>query len=113
MLRNAWIMQIVTDWMGDDALLVAVDDRIKGFNTIGDLTKLSGVVADIDRAGEWPEVVVDVRCTNQGGEETAVGSLRVRLPSRTDGMPSFPAPPSDHGILEGMLQPIEGPWAGR
>ena len=42
MLRNAWIMQVVTDWMGDDALLVAVDDRIKGFNTLGDLTKLTG-----------------------------------------------------------------------
>ena len=35
MLRNGWIMQVVTDWMGDDALLVAVEDRIKGFNTWG------------------------------------------------------------------------------
>ncbi len=111
MLRNAWIMQVVTDWMGDDALLVAVDDRITGFNTIGDLTKISGEVADIDRSGEWPEVVIHVSCTNQHDEETAFGSLRVRLPSRTDGLPSFPAPPDGHGILEGMLQPVERPWA--
>ena len=72
MLRNAWLMQTVTDWMGDDALLVAVDDRIKGFNTIGDLSCLRAEVSGIDRTGEWPEVVVDVSCTNQRDEVTAV-----------------------------------------
>ena len=72
MLRNAWLMQTVTDWMGDDALLVAVDDRIKGFNTIGDLSCLRAEVSDIDRTGEWPEVVVDVSCTNQRDEVSRV-----------------------------------------
>lgn len=111
MLRNAWIMQIVTDWMGDDALLVSVDDRIKGFNTLGDLTKLTASVVDIDHTADWPEVVVEVSCTNQRDEVTAHGSLRVRLPSRRDGLPTFPEPPADHGVLPGMLVPVEGPWA--
>ena len=113
MLRNAWIMQVVTDWMGDDAVLVAVDDRIQGFNTIGDLTKLEARVASVDADAEWPEVVVDVTCSNQRDEVTALGSLRVRLPSRERGLPSFPSPPDDHGLLEGMLVPEEGPWAQR
>jgi acyl dehydratase len=112
MLRNAWIMQMVTDWMGDDALLVAVDDRIKGFNTIGDLTRITGSVVDIDRAPDWPEVVIEVACANQRDEQTAVGTLRVRLPSRSLGLPHFPIPPEDHGLLDGMLVPEEGPWAG-
>src|SRR5260370_200995 len=40
MLRNAWLMHSVTDWMGDDAVIVAVDDRIQGVTTIGALTRL-------------------------------------------------------------------------
>jgi len=111
MLRNAWIMHVVTDWMGDDALLVAVDDRIKAFNTIGDLTRLNAHIAAIDDTGEWPEVVVEVTCTNQRDEITAHGSVRVLLPSRSLGLPAFPAPPPDHGVLDGMLVPEEGPWA--
>jgi acyl dehydratase len=111
MLRNAWLMQMVTDWMGDDALLVKVDDRIKGFNTIGDLSCLRGHVIDIDRSGDWPEVLVEVSCTNQREEVTASGVIRVRLPSRDLGLPGFPAPPPDEGVLPGMPEPVEGPWA--
>jgi hypothetical protein len=111
MLRNAWIMQVVTDWMGDDAVLVAVDDRIKGFNTLGDLTRLTGRVEAVDDTGEWPEVVCAVECTNQRDETTAVATLRVRLPSRQRGLPEFPTPPPDHGLLEGMPVPEEGPWS--
>jgi hypothetical protein len=111
MLRNAWIMQVVTDWMGDDAVLVAVDDRIKGFNTLGDLTKLTGRVEAVDDAGEWPEVVLAVECTNGRAETTATATLRVRLPSRQRGLPSFPSPPADDGMLAGMPAPEEGPWA--
>jgi hypothetical protein len=97
--------------MGDDALLVAVDDRIKGFNTIGDLSRLTGTVIEVDEAGEWPEVVVELVCTNpQRDEVTAKGTARVRLPSRTRGLPEFPTAPDDHGLLPGMPVPIDGPW---
>ena len=111
MLRNAWLMQIVTDWMGDDAVLVAMDDRIKGFNTIGDLSKLTGRVIGIDNSGEWPEVVISVECSNQREEVTATGTVRVRLPSRSRGLPEFPAPADGHGLLPGMPDPGSGPWA--
>ncbi len=111
MLRNAWLMQVVTDWMGDDALLVAVDDRIKGFNTIGDLSRLRASVTEIDRSGEWPEVAVTLECTNQRDETTATGTIRVRLPSREQGLPRYPEPPPDHGLLPGMPAAIDGPWA--
>jgi acyl dehydratase len=110
MLRNAWMMQMVTDWMGDDAVLVGVEDRISGFNTLGDLTCLTGRVTGVEGTG-WPEVLVAVECTNQRDEVTASGTLRVRLPSRSLGLPAFPEPPADHGLLPGMPQPEEGPWA--
>ncbi|HEY1973381.1 MAG TPA: hypothetical protein VGH89_35900, partial [Pseudonocardia sp.] len=111
MLRNAWMMQVITDWMGDDAILVAVDDRITGFNVLGDLTKITGSVLEIDSTGEWPEVVCAVQCTNQLDEKTARGTLRVRLPSRRRGLPEYPEPPADHGLLPGMPVPESGPWA--
>ena len=111
MLRNAWMMQVVTDWMGDDALLVAVEDRITGFNVLGDLTRITGSVVSIDETGEWPEVVCSVECVNQLDERTATGTIRVRLPSRTRGLPDYPEPPADHGLLPGMPEPEDGPWA--
>lgn len=113
MLRNAWIMHTVTDWMGDDALIVGVDDRIKGFNTLGDLTCITGSVKAIDHHGDWPEVLCEVTCTNQRHEITASGTVRVRLPSRTRGLPPFPDSPPDEGLIDDMATPTEGPWARR
>jgi acyl dehydratase len=111
MLRNAWIMHSITDWMGDDAIIVAVDDRITGFNTLGDFTRLTGCVQTIDRQGDWPEVVCQVTCTNQRSEVTASGTVRVRLPSRQAGLPGFPDSPPDQGLVDDMAVPLEGPWA--
>jgi acyl dehydratase len=110
MLRNAWIMHTVTDWMGDDAIIVAVEDRVTGFNTLGDLTKITGHVAAVDQSGEYPEVACQLECHNQRGERTALGTVTVRLPSRTHGLPEFPTAPIDHGLLPGMPAPEEGPW---
>jgi hypothetical protein len=110
MLRNAWIMHTVTDWMGDDAIIVAVDDRVTGFNTLGDLTRITGKIAAVDRAGDYPEVVCELECHNHKDERTALGTVRVRLPSRAHGLPEFPQAPSDHGLLPGMPPPEEGPW---
>ncbi|HEX3611440.1 MAG TPA: MaoC family dehydratase N-terminal domain-containing protein [Sporichthyaceae bacterium] len=111
MLRNAWMAHVVTDWMGDDAILVSCDDRMTGFNTLGDLTRITGSIDSVDTSGGWPEVAVSVACHNQFEERTAHGTFRVRLPSRVSGLPQFPAAPADHGLLPGMPIPTSGPWA--
>ncbi len=111
MLRNAWIMHAVTDWMGDDAVIVAVDDRVTGLNTLGDLTKITGSVTAIDEEGVCPEVVCSLDCHNQLGDRTAYGTVRVRLPSRGASLPEYPQAPADHGLLPGMPEPENGPWA--
>jgi len=111
MLRNAWLMHAVTDWMGDDAIIVGVEDRVTGFNTLGDLTRISGRVAAIDDANGYPEVLCALECHSQRDERTAHGTVRVRLPSRNHGLPDYPAAPADHGLLPGMPKPEEGPWA--
>jgi acyl dehydratase len=111
MLRNAWIMHAVTDWMGDDAIIVAVDDRVTGLNTLGDLTKITGSVSSIDDTAGHPEVVCSLECHNQMGDRTAYGTVRVRLPSRAEGLPEYPKAPVGHGLLAGMPEPETGPWA--
>jgi acyl dehydratase len=111
MLRNAWIMHSVTDWMGDDAIIVGVEDRVTGFNTLGDLTRITGAVSEIDFSGDCPEVVCSLECHNQIDQRTAYGSVRVRLPSRSEGLPEYPAAPADQGLLPDMPEPEEGPWA--
>jgi acyl dehydratase len=111
MLRNAWIMHSVTDWMGDDAIIVGVEDRVTGFNTLGDLTKITGSVTAIDESAGYPEVECALECHNQLDQRTAYGSVRVRLPSRSRGLPEYPFAPEEQGLLAGMPQPEEGPWA--
>jgi acyl dehydratase len=111
MLRNAWIMHSVTDWMGDDAIIVGVEDRVTGFNTLGDLTKITGSVTAIDESAGYPEVECALECHNQLDQRTAYGSVRVRLPSRSRGLPEYPLAPEEQGLLAGMPQPEEGPWA--
>jgi len=110
MLRNAWLMHAVTDWMGDDAIIVGAEDRVSGFNTLGDLTKISGQVSAIDETSGYTEVTLALECHNQRDERTAHGTVRVRLPSRTRGLPQYPTPPADHGVLPDMPIPEEGPW---
>jgi hypothetical protein len=52
-----------------------------------------------------------VECHNQFDDRTAYGTFRVRLPSRDRGLPQFPEPPADDGLLPGMTEPESGPWA--
>jgi hypothetical protein len=110
-LRNAWAMQLVTDWMGDDAVVVGFDGRILRFNLVGDLTKVTGEVASVEDESHHPEAVCTVRCTNQRDELTATATIRVRLPSRRRGLPAYPEAPAGDGLLEGMPAPSGGPWS--
>ena len=85
---------------GDDAPSLAGRDGAAPEETFGNVEERGAL-----------EVVLDVSCTNQREEVTASGSIRVRLPSRELGMPAFPTPPEDEGILPGMPEPLDGPWA--
>jgi len=91
-LRTAWCVHIVTDWMGDDGWLWALENRLRRFNYIGDLTTVSGLVTG-SRAVDGRHVVeIAISCVNQRGEDTAPGRALVILPSRQDGRPRLPGP---------------------
>lgn len=83
-MRNAWLGHLVTDWMGDDAWMIRLQTRIKKFNYQGDLTRVSGVVSEVQPDGT---VVLSLSGVNQRGEETCTGTAVVGLPSRSAGLP--------------------------
>jgi acyl dehydratase len=104
--RTTWMVQAVTDWAGDDAIITSVEDRLEAFTTIGDVTRITGTVSAVDSTGQWPTSTCAIVCTNQDGVQTGRATVAVRLPSRTLGLPPFPDPPADGGLLPGMPAPL-------
>lgn len=78
-LRTCWFAHAVTNWMGDGAWIARLEDRITRFNYVGDTTWITGTVSEID--AEAGRVIVELRATNQTGEETASARAEVRLPA--------------------------------
>lgn len=91
--RQCWFYHHVSDWAGDDAVIVAQEDSIRKFNYMGDTQFLSGkVVAKRDEDGQ-KVVDLELHMINQRETETAYGTATVALPSRQDGLPLYPKVP--------------------
>jgi len=91
-LRTAWGVHLVTDWMGDDAWIWALENRLRRFNYIGDVTTVSGRVTHTQVVGGRHLAEIAITCVNQRGEDTAPGRVLVLLPSRGDGPVRLPGP---------------------
>lgn len=92
-MRQSWFYHHVSDWCGDDACIVGLEDSIRKFNYMGDTQFLSGkVVAKRTDAGQHL-VDLELHMVNQRDTETAYGAATVALPSREVGLPLFPRPP--------------------
>jgi hypothetical protein len=93
--RQCWFYHHVSDWAGDDACIVRMEDSIRKFNYMGDTQFLSAsVVAKREEDGHHL-VDLELHMTNQRDTETAYGSATVALPSRAEGLPLFPVVPDD------------------
>jgi acyl dehydratase len=92
--RQCWFYHHVSDWAGDDACIVAMEDSIRKFNYMGDTQFLSGkVVAKRENEDGQKVVDLELHMINQRDTETAYGSATVALPSTQDGLPVFPKVP--------------------
>ena len=81
--RVAWIINLLTNWMGDDGFLRRLHVEIRRFNLIGDTTWCHGRVVG-KRTGNGEHLVeIEVWAQDQRGEVTARGHASVRLPSKT------------------------------
>ncbi|HET6952474.1 MAG TPA: MaoC family dehydratase N-terminal domain-containing protein [Acidimicrobiales bacterium] len=82
--RCSWLMQHLTNWMGDDGFLVRHSTQIRHHNVVGDVVRISGRVVDrgVDEQGA-PLVTIEQTAHNQHGDVSAIGRGVVRLPSRS------------------------------
>ncbi len=93
--RQCWFYHQVSDWAGDDACIVRLEDSIRKFNYMGDTQFLSAKVTAKREEDGQKLVDIELHMINQRDTETAFGSATVALPSREGGLPVYPNVPAD------------------
>jgi len=93
-MRENYLAQYLTDWAGDDGVLVSLHDEIRKFNYMGDIQTITGEVVAKRQENGLNLVDVAVRFTNQRGEETVKATATLALPSG-DHPVRYPETPAD------------------
>jgi acyl dehydratase len=93
-LRETFMTNIVTNWMGDDGWLWKLNCEHRKFVYIGDTYWIKGKVTDKRRVDGRNEVVVELRVENQWGTSVSPGNAIVLLPTR-QGPVELPRPPEE------------------
>lgn len=83
--RLGWMCRVVTDWMGDDARLRALEGTLKRPVIVGDLTLISGHVESKRVHNGRGIISCALTGKNQNGEEAVVGKAEIELLARTLG----------------------------
>ena len=78
-LKNAFLGQLMTDWVGEHGRLARLSVQYRGMDVPGTPIFARGVVT---RKGEDGEVECDIWLENAEGKRTTPGSAAVVLPSR-------------------------------
>ncbi|MGE0741754.1 MAG: MaoC family dehydratase N-terminal domain-containing protein [Hyphomonadaceae bacterium] len=79
-MRENYLYHYLTDWCGDDGVVLHVHDEIRKFNYMGDTQFITGEVTGKREDGARNLVDVAVRFTNQRGEETVKATAVIALP---------------------------------
>jgi acyl dehydratase len=92
-MRTNWLGHLVTNWMGDDGILLRLQTEMRAFNFVGDTTLCTGEIAR--KYVENGQHLVDLKlaATNQRGVVTSPGTATVALPSKTGGAAILPIAP--------------------
>ena len=78
--RVCWLVQMCTDWMGDDGTLKKLVTQVRHPNVVGDTNTVYGNVARKYVQGDLMDL--DVRNENQSGMASAFARATIALPSR-------------------------------
>ncbi len=81
--RHCWLVNLLTNWMGDEGWLIRCDAQYRQFVYHSDVVWLKGKVIRkyVDENGDHC-VEIETHGINQRGADTMVGQARVALPSR-------------------------------
>ena len=80
--RCSWLIQGMTDWIGDDGALTRIEARYHKFNYMGDVTWVKGKVAEKAVRDGRGFVTLHVECINHRDEITATATAEAELPRR-------------------------------
>jgi hypothetical protein len=81
-LRETFLVNLITNWMGDDAWLWKLSCQHRKFVYTGDTYWVKGAVIGKTQRDGSNEVELEVRVENQWGTVTSPGKAVVLLPSR-------------------------------
>ncbi len=93
-MRENYLYQYLTDWCGDDGIVVRVHDEIRKFNYMGDVQMVTGQVVAKRQENGQNLVDVQVQFTNQRDEATVKATATLALPAKGK-LPLYPEVPRD------------------
>jgi acyl dehydratase len=93
--RECWLNHYLTDWCGDDGIVLRMKSEIRKFNYLGDFQKISGEITDKRLEQGRATIDVAVRFVSQRGETTMEAVATLALPSSQYGQAKYPDPPED------------------
>ena len=83
-LKNAFLAQLVTDWIGEQGTLKKLSCEYRGMDVPGDTLTCRGTVTKKYIQDGRHTVDCQIWLENSKGERTTPGSATVNLPSRSD-----------------------------
>jgi acyl dehydratase len=111
-MREAWLIHLCTNWMGDDGWLWKLDCQFRRFNFVGDTHWLTGrIVRKYLAEGDRPAVDLELEGRNQRDEVTTPGHASILLPSREHGPVRLPEPPDGATDLETLIDALAKRYA--
>lgn len=82
-LKNAFLGQLMTDWIGEYGTLRKLSCQYRGMDVPGDTLTCKGTVNRKYQEGDRFLVDCDIWLENGNGERTTPGSATVQLPSKS------------------------------
>ncbi len=81
-LKNAFLGQLMTDWMGEHGTLKKLTCQYRGMDVPGDTLTCKGTVTRKYQEGDQYLIDCDIWLENGKGEKTTPGSATVTVPSK-------------------------------
>ena len=94
-MRENYLYHFLTDWCGDDGVVVQQHDEVRKFNYMGDSQIISGEVTGKRQEDGRSLVDVSLKMINQRDEETVRATATLALPSRNGALAAYLAAPFD------------------
>jgi hypothetical protein len=86
----SWIVQLATDWMGDDGFLHQLSLTLQECPPLGTTTTIEGRVVEVTPVGGQMAAIVALAARDQDGQSLAQGSATIILPSKEKGAVQLP-----------------------